>query len=506
MLEITLDRFLVGGLRLAAHKAASTARPIARGLVPPQLIVALGQHAGPVGEPLVGVGERVLKGQPLTGPGAAAAAHAPSSGRVIRIEERLVPGGSGLRRSPCIVIETDGEDRALRPAASARAWPAEREAQLRRIAEGGLAGLGGAVFPTAAKLAALEACRLLVVNGAECEPYISCDDLLMREAPEDVVGGARLLADLLCAPSCIIAIERDKPEAVRAIAAAARATADERLRLAEVPTVYPAGGERQLIELLTGAQVPSGGLPGDLGFLCQNVGTAAALYRLATRAEPLVARIVTVTGGGVAEPQNLEVPIGTPIAWLVERCGGYSEDVARLIHGGSMMGYALPTDDLPVTKATNCIIAARPAEVRSGGDAWPCIRCGDCAVACPARLLPQQLLVAARTGDMNALADLGLADCIECGCCDVACPSRIELTGSFRAAKRAYAAHERRAQRSAEAERRFERRERRREHEAARSRESQEALRRDVRNGEDGGRDAVAAAVERARRRREKPR
>ncbi len=525
MLEITLERFLVGGLRLAANKAASTARPIARGLVPPRLVVALRQHAGRHGErtePVVRIGERVLKGQPLVavdegasragpptaaGPRTAPAVHASSSGRVVAIEERLVPGGSGLLCAPCVIIETDGEDRAMPPASSPPAWPADREAQLRRIAEGGLAGLGGAVFPTAAKLAAAGGCRMLIVNGAECEPYISCDDMLMREAPEEVVGGARLLADLAGAPTCVIAIERDKPEAIRAVAAAARAAAsawaDDRLRLAEVPTVYPAGGERQLVELLTGSQVPSGGLPSDLGFLCQNVGTAAALYRLAARAEPLVSRIVTVTGGGVADPRNLEVPIGTPIAWLVERCGGYREDVVRLIHGGSMMGYALPSDELPVTKATNCIVAARAAEVRSAGEAWPCIRCGECAAACPARLLPQQLLVAAGAADMGALATLGLRDCIECGCCDVACPSQIELTASFRAAKHAYAAHERRARLSAAAERRFERRERRREQEAARSRESQETLRRGVRGGEASGRDTVAAAVERARRRRE---
>ena len=229
---------------------------------------------------------------------------------------------------------------------------------------GGIVGLGGAVYPTADKLATPVPCKTLIVNGAECEPYISCDDMLMRENAAEIVAGALLLTDVLGAPRCIIAIERDKPQAMEAIEDAARAIEDPRLKLAEVPTIYPAGGERQLVELLTGEEVPSGRYPGEFGYVCQNVGTAYAVHRLRAAREPLTSRIVTITGGGVRTPQNVEVPIGTPIAELVALCGGYTDDVVRLIAGGSMMGYALPDDDVPTTKATNCIIAATSAEVR----------------------------------------------------------------------------------------------------------------------------------------------
>jgi electron transport complex protein RnfC len=502
VLEITLSRHLVGGLRLAANKAASTAGPIVRGIVPPELVLPLHQHAGGSAEPVVEVGHHVLKGQLVAKPGAApsAAVHASSSGTVRAIETRLAPTGNRLRRSLCVVIETDGEDRGA--ARDAAAWPENRAEQLERIAAGGLAGLGGAVFPTAAKLASALPCKAVIVNGAECEPYISCDDLLMREAPEQIVEGSLLLADLTDADECIIAIERDKPKALQAIAEAARQTGDERLKLAGVPTVYPAGGERQLIELLTGEEVPSGMYPNSIGYLCQNVGTAFALYRLAVRGEPVVSRIVTVTGGGVATPQNLEVPIGTPIAYLVERCGGYRHEVVRLIHGGSMMGYALPSDDLPVTKATSCIIAATAVEVRHHVDEWTCIRCGECAAACPARLLPQQINVAALARDFAALDALGLDDCIECGCCDVACPSHIALTNHFRQAKHELAKHGHRLELSSAAELRHRRKERRIETEEVSRREAQEALRRRVGTDEAQRKEAIRAAVQRAKERR----
>lgn len=445
MVDYVFERHLSGGILLPSNKTSSTRLPIRRGFVPTTLVLALRQHRGNAADPVVAIGERVLKGQTIARAAAApsAAVHASSSGIVRAIEERPVLGGHGVQSSPCIVIETDGHDEPVRGEATPQ-WPADPAAQRDAIRAGGIVGLGGAVYPTADKLATPVPCKTLIVNGAECEPYISCDDMLMRENAAEIVAGALLLTDVLAAPRCIIAIERDKPEALEAIEAAARAVEDARLKLAEVPTIYPAGGEKQLVELLTGEEVPSGRYPGEFGYVCQNVGTAFAVQRLRAAHEPLVARVVTVTGGGVRAPQNVETRIGTPIAELIELCGGYTDGVVRLIAGGSMMGYALPDDATPITKATNCIIAATADEVRTDTFEWPCIHCGDCAMVCPSRLLPQNLLVAANTGDLAALDTLGLQDCIECGCCDVICPAHIMLTERFRIAKRARALRARR--------------------------------------------------------------
>jgi len=449
MVDYVFEQHLSGGILLPASKAASTTTPIRRGFVPTKLVLALRQHRGYAAEPIVAVGHRVRKGQMVARAAAlapSAAVHASSSGVVRAIEDRPVLGGNGVQSSPCIVIETDGRDEGIANDQAPR-WPDGPAAQRDAIRAAGIVGLGGAVYPTADKLASPVPCKTLIVNGAECEPYISCDDMLMRECAAEIVAGALLLTDVLAAPLCIIAIERDKPQAMEAIETAAQQVDDSRLKLAEVPTIYPAGGEKQLVELLTGEEVPSGRYPGEFGYVCQNVGTAYAAHRLRAAQEPLFARVVTVTGGGVRSPQNVETPIGTPIAELIALCGGYNEDVVRLIAGGSMMGYALPDDDVPVTKATNCIIAATANEVRTDDHEWPCIRCGDCAMVCPSRLLPQDLLVAATTTDFAGLRTLGLQDCIECGCCDVICPSQIMLTERFRVAKRTLAQHEHRAPR-----------------------------------------------------------
>jgi electron transport complex protein RnfC len=470
------------------------------------LIVSTRQHRGPAARSVVDVGQQVRRGDTLARArsGEGADVHAPAAGRVSAIGMQSVPLATGVTTETCIVIETatdtdPGSSRKIPPAASAQ----ERIAQ---IAAAGIVGLGGATFPTAAKLRSAPAgeCELLIINGAECEPYISCDDMLMRESPGPIVRGAELLCRIVGATRCIIAIERDKPQAIEAITAAAEELAIDGLSIAELPSIYPAGGERQLVEVLAGIEVANGCFPGDLGFLCQNVGTAHAVSRLFEEGEPLTTRIVTVAGGAVADPCNVEAMIGTPIRDLIEACGGYRSEAVRLIHGGSMMGYALAGDDLPITKSTNCIIVAEAGEVRGDTHEWPCIRCGECSIACPARLQPQDLLLAARAADPAGLAALALDECIECGCCDVVCPSHIPLTETFRRAKPLVRQHDRQLARSAAADERYRSRELRRQ-DARREEEIRRVAVRHTLEHEDDRQRELRAAVERARQRKPTP-
>lgn len=504
MLEYTPDRRPTGGLRLPAHKEASTAQPIARGFVPRTLVLALQQHQGPPTTPVVRRGERVLKGQVVARARAlrSAAVHASTSGHVRAIEDRLVPSVHAVHRTRCIVIDADGEDEPLPPGAGS-AWPEDPEEQLKSIRDGGIVGLGGGVFPTAEKLGPQTPCKVLIINGVECEPYISCDDMLMREAAAEIIDGALIMRDLLGAPECIVAVERDKPQAIEALLEAGRASGDATLRLADIPTIYPTGGERQLVEMLTGEEVPSTHYPSEIGYICQNVGTAFALHRLVRAGEPLLSRIVTVAGDGIARPQNVETPIGTPIGELIEFCGGYRGDVDRLILGGSMMGYALPNDEMPITKGSNCLIAAVRREVRQDFSERFCIRCGNCGTACPARLLPQELLRAARDNDHALLDEFGLTDCIECGCCDVICPSHIPLTEVFRNAKFAHARHQRQEVFSAETQQRFRRHEERKRASVQRGKDLQDQLKHEVETDEAARQRAIEAAIKRARQRRD---
>jgi len=425
-----------GGLRLEAHKDRSTRTPIRRAVTPAQIVLPLDQHAGAPAQPLVTVGDTVLRGQPVARAQSDISAwlHSPVSGQVIALEPRNVAHHSDL--APSIVIGNDGADRPY-PADPPADFQSLSPASLcEHLARGGIVGLGGAAFPTAVKLrqAASAPDLHLLLNGAECEPWISCDNMLMRERAADVVFGAQVLRHALSASRCTIAIEDDVPEAAHALQSALSNRPND-IRLTIVPSIYPAGGERQLILNVTGKEVPSDGLPSDIGVVCQNVGTAAAVARWIRDGEPLISRIVTITGSGVGEPGNLEASIGTPIGSLVHDCGGYQGEVMQLIMGGSMMGRAIPRDDLPVVKATNCIVAATAADLQPRGLEMPCIRCGNCSAICPAALLPQQLHWYASVGDTASLERLGLMDCIECGCCDYVCPSQIPLTQRFREAK-----------------------------------------------------------------------
>ncbi|CAN5116775.1 hypothetical protein BH24PSE2_BH24PSE2_14960 [soil metagenome] len=449
-----------GGLKLAPHKAKSTAEPIATTPPPALAVLPLLQHEGRPAVPVVEPGTRVRTGEPVADAEEpdGAPLHAPVSGTVVQIEDRPVPHPGGLS-APCIIIESDGEDRPFdgyTPIADHLALEPEEIASI--VREAGIVGLGGAVFPTSIKLqsarnAPLEA---LILNGAECEPWISCDDMLMRERADSVVFGAQIMLHALGTDRCIIAVEHDKPEAIAALEVAAGG--DDRLEIASVTTAYPAGGERQLIQVLTRREVPTGKLPPDIGYLTQNVGTAAAIADRFRHGRPLISRIVTVTGHGVRSPRNFDVRLGTPFAALVAEAGGYAGEVSRLVMGGPMMGFAVATDDVPAVKATNCIWAATADELRSTDDEMPCIRCGECARVCPAALLPQQLYWYTRAGNFEAVLDHALFDCIECGCCDLVCPSHIPLVGYFRFAKDEIRSRDQARMRAARAKRRFDER------------------------------------------------
>ena len=427
-----------GGLKLPGHRAVSATMPISSAGVPAILVLPLKQHIGEPAECLVQPGDTVYKGQLIARQVGAisASVHASSSGTVKAIEERPVPHPSGLH-APCIIIETDGLDRYPEGDITAldysRMEPDELCAHIRRA---GIVGLGGAGFPTQAKLGCgKHKIDLLLINAVECEPYITCDNRLIQDRAAEVIEGVRVLQHAVQADNCIIAIEDDMVAAEQALHTALAASNETGIKVTRVPELYPSGGERQLIKVLTGREVPSQGFPADIGIICQNVGTAAAVYNAVIKQQPLLSRIVTVTGDGVVQSQNFETLIGTPISQLVAAAGGYTQGVERLLIGGPMMGYTVPVDNIPVTKTLNCILAVTREEMPAPPPAQPCIRCGKCTEVCPADLLPQQLYWYARSSNQDAAQDYELFDCIECGCCAYVCPSHIPLVQYYRHAK-----------------------------------------------------------------------
>ena len=487
---------LHGGLRLPPSKSGSTAQPAYEIPVPGQLVLPIAQHVGNPAQPIVGIGERVLKGQLIAELDGALGApiHASSSGKVVAIERWPISRRHG-DPGPCIVIETDGEDRAIELADTPPPFDSlAPETLLQIILQGGIVGLGGAVFPTAQKLMQANTCEIdhLILNGVECEPYISCDDVLMRERAREVIGGAQILMHALGLDICFIVVESDKPEALHELAEVMTDIRDDRLVLKQVPSIYPSGGEDQLVQLVTNREVPSGGLPSDVGCLVQNVGTAAAIYDWVQNHEPLISRITTITGDGIAQPMNVKTRIGTTVADVVNFAGGYTDVAKQLIIGGPMTGKSVSTDRVPIVKATNCILVL--SETPSPGPEMPCIRCGDCAAVCPVQLLPQQLFWYACADDEKRMRSYGLTDCIECGCCDLVCPSHIPLTADFRKAKgriRELADEKARAER---ARRRFEARNERLERE---QQEREQELAQQKANAKKAGPAAIAEILKR---------
>ncbi len=420
-----------GGIRLDPHKRETqdlTSRALP---IPEKLILPLQQHVGAAAEPCVKVGQRVLKNDVIAHANnyVGMRLHAPSSGLITAIDEYPVIHPSGLTAA-CIELTTDGEDLAPELNVADDLNTLASQAVYQRIAEAGIVGLGGAGFPAHVKVleGTGQTVDTLIINGVECEPYITCDDRLMQEYPAEVLAGAALLARAIDAATCIVAVEDDMPAAMNALQSAR----PERIELVSIPAIYPTGGEKQLIKVLTGREVPSGLLPIDIGVAVLNVATVVAVHRAVASGQPLIERLVTVSGD-VSEPGNAKVLMGTPVNYLLEQFGIDDVSEYRILSGGPMMGTEILNLAAPVTKTVNCILILRRELAEEPASA--CIRCGDCVPVCPVGLQPQQLYEATRTSDIDLAQDFHLFDCIDCGCCAYVCPSQIPLVHYFRYAK-----------------------------------------------------------------------
>ncbi|MGX5913626.1 electron transport complex subunit RsxC [Aliidiomarina sp. Khilg15.8] len=423
-----------GGIHPDERKELANQWPIQRMPLPKRLLIPFKQHIGQPGNLLVQPGDKVRKGQPLTepGPNGGLPVHAPTSGEIRSVQNWPSAHPSALP-VPTIELVSDGEDTWTERHPIANYQDCSGAELVAHINASGIAGLGGAAFPTAQKLSAQGQLDYLIMNGAECEPYIVSDDRLMREYAEEIVKGTQILLYISGIKTALVAIEDNKPEAIEAMRRASGA--DERIQVRVIPTRYPSGGERQLIQILTGRQVPANGLPKDIGLLMQNVGTARAVFRAVVHGEPLLERVITLTGEALKRPGTVWARIGTTVADLLEFAGYKPYRNARIIMGGPMMGFTLPDLAVPIVKGSNCILAPARKELPQAGSEMACIRCGACADVCPASLLPQQLYWLARDKDHDGLREHNLADCIECGACAYVCPSEIPLVHYYRQAK-----------------------------------------------------------------------
>lgn len=422
-----------GGVHPPENKLQSTQLPIGQLPLPNKLVLPLRQHVGNIPKIKVNIGEKVLKGQLLAeAEGAVSAAiHATTSGIVTAIDDATIPHPSGLP-DRCITITPDGKDEwiELQP----QDWRiTDRNALVASLRLSGIVGLGGATFPTHIKLRAdgRSGVHTLIINAAECEPYITCDDMLMREHADEIVKGIAIAQYLLGAEKVLIGIEDNKPEAAASMRAA---TANSIMQVVVVPTLYPSGDARRLAHLVLGTEIPYDKRSTEVGLQVFNVATVLALYRYFEFGEPSLSRIVSMTGN-VQTPRNFEVLFGTPLSHLVNAAGGAKPETTHYIMGGPMMGFDLPGNDVPITKAANCIIAASPRLFEPPPPAMPCIRCARCADACPVSLQPQELYWFAKSDNFEKANDYKLFDCIECGACSYVCPSNIPLVQYYRYAK-----------------------------------------------------------------------
>ena len=488
-----------GGIHPPDMKSQSNGTPIRTLPLPDDFYVPVKQHAGRAGNLLVKPGDQVLKGQPLTqGDGLQSLpVHAPTSGTVIDIAPYVAPHPSGLTET-CVHIQADGLDQWRPQMPIEDFFTQTREQLIEKIYQAGIAGLGGAVFPTAAKIHSAEKqVKLLIINGAECEPYITCDDRLMRDYADEIIEGVRILRYILRPEKVVIAVEDNKLEAVSALEHALHGANDIDIRI--IPTKYPSGAAKQLIQVLTGMEVPSGQRSSSIGVLMQNVGTAFAIKRAVLDDEPLIERVVTLTGDKIPNKGNYWARFGTPIYHLLRETGYQYDERFPVFMGGPMMGVILPDLNAPMSKVANCLLAPDHFEYAPPEPEKSCIRCSACSDACPVKLMPQQLYWFARSENHEKSEEYSLKDCIECGVCAYVCPSHIPLIQYFRQEKAKIWEIKHKAKLAEEAKIRFEQRQARleREEQERKARSQRAAAARREELAQQKGVDPVAAALER---------
>lgn len=457
---------LRGGIHPPEKKSLSLSHPLRAASLPEQLIVPLQQHIGAPVSPCVAVGERVLKGQLIASSDKATSAlvHAPSSGTIIEIGMHPVIHPS-LIEQPCIRIDCDGKDEWIDHSGIGNYGALDSHTLLAHIREAGIIGMGGAGFPSSIKLNTRHhQIETLIINGAECEPYITADDILMQERAAEIIEGIKVIGHILQPKEILIGIEDNK---LLAVAALERASAKTSIGIVKIPTKYPSGGEKQLIKILTGKEVPTGGLPLQVGVIVHNIGTVYSVYKAIIQGKPCISRITTLTGEAMSNRGNVKALIGTPVRHLLKEGGVQESQLFRIVAGGPMMGFTLPSADLPISKTTNCLIAATRSEMPPPQPEQTCIRCGQCADICPVTLLPQQLYFFSKAQEFDKAEQHNIFDCIECGACSYVCPSHIPLVQYYRYAKGTIKQLRVKEEKAEASRQRFENRQARLEQEAA---------------------------------------